>query len=122
MSANTVAAPRVAYPSRTELRLRQAFSVGAPLLVGFLVTLPLLLLLYNSFNTAAPGREVVYGLQNWLRAFNEPTTALALWNSVALGATRTLISLPLAFALAWLIARSDMPGRSALEMFCWIGI
>jgi iron(III) transport system permease protein len=80
------------------------------------------LLLVNSFNIAPPGREAVYGAQNWLRAFSDPTALAALWNTVALGAVRTAISLPLALALTWLIARSDMPGRSWIELLCWLGI
>lgn len=122
MSTTVVTAPTFKAPSRSEIKVRRWLGLGLPLLVGLLVALPLLLLLINSFNTALPGREAVYGLENWLIAFSEPGTVLALWNSVALGGTRTLISIPIAFGLAWLIARTDLPGRSGLELLCWIGI
>jgi iron(III) transport system permease protein len=121
VSATSAVSPAT-QPTRAPLRLQWAFLGAAPLLVGVIVTLPMLLLLANSFNTAAPGREATYGLDNWVRAFSDPTTLSALWNSVALGSVRTVISLPFAIGLAWLIARSDMPGRGAVELLCWLGI
>jgi iron(III) transport system permease protein len=114
-----VARPRI---SRLELRLRRLVVVGGPLLVGLIVALPVVLILLNSFNIAQPGREAVYGAQNWLRAFSDPTALEALWNTIALGVVRTAISLPIALALTWLIARSDMPGRAWIEVLCWLGI
>jgi iron(III) transport system permease protein len=122
VSAATVTAPTFKAQSRSELRIRRLISGSLTLLVGVIVALPLVLLLINSFNASIPGREAVYGVQNWITAFSESSTMLSLWNSVALGATRTLIALPMAFGLAWLIARSDLPGRTGLEMLCWIGI
>ena len=108
--------------ARFELRLRQILVRVGPLLIGLIVALPPVLLLVNSFNVAAPGREAVWGLGNWVAAFADPATLPALWNSVALGFVRTAISLPIAIGFAWLIARSDMPGRSTVELLCWVGI
>ncbi len=103
-------------------RIERVAVGGLPLLVGLLVGLPILALLINSFNTAAIGQPAVYGLGNWQTAFSQPLVWESLWNSVALGLVRTLIALPLAIGFAWLIARTDMPGRSKLEILCWIGI
>lgn len=122
MSATTILAPTPRPTARALPRIGDALVRGAPLLVGGIVALPLVLLLANSFNVAAPGREATYGLDNWVRAFSDPSTLSALWNSVSLGLARTIISLPAALALGWLIARSDMPGRSAIELLCWFGI
>ena len=90
--------------------------------IGIIVALPLVLLLINGFRPLPARRAATYGLENWAVAFADPATLSALWNSVALGAVRTAISLPLAVAVAWLIARSDMPGRGLIEMLCWLGI
>lgn len=97
-------------------------ALGVPFLVVLGVGLPVLLLVINSFNTSRPGRAATYGLENWIAAFSEPGILAALWNSVTLGATRTLISLPIAMGLTWLITRSDLPGRGWLEGLCWLGI
>jgi iron(III) transport system permease protein len=107
---------------RLELRARRLVAVGAPLLVGAIVTLPLLLLLLNSFNLAQPGRDAAYGVSNWIAAFSDPSAVSALWNTVALGAVRTALSLPIALTLTWLVARSDMPGRWLVELLCWLGV
>src|SRR5919199_1304791 len=113
---------RPSHVARLEPRLGDALAVGGPLLLGLLVALPVVLLLVNSFNVAQPGRDAVYGLQNWIRAFSDPVALSALWNTFALGSVRTAISLPLAIGLTWLIARSDLPGRSVLELLCWLGV
>ncbi len=120
MTAPSVAVRLPAY--RGSSRISRRVVGWLPVLVGVVVTLAPLLLLLNSFNVAAPGRPAEYGLQNWIRAFSEPASLTALWNSVALGAVRTTISLPIALALAWLIARSDMPGRTIIELLCWVTI
>ena len=44
---------------------------------AFVTGLPLLFLLGGSFNLAAPGQAALYGVANWARAFNDPTTMRA---------------------------------------------
>lgn len=82
--------------------------------------LPLLFLLAGSFNLAPPGKPAVYGLENWTRAFSDPTTVSALWMSFALSVTRLVPAMALAVVIAWLIARTDMPGGNTIEFFCWL--
>jgi len=93
-----------------------------PLVAGGVVVLPLIWLIVDSFNVAAPGHAAVYGLQNWTVAFRDHSTWVVLWNSISLGVVRTIIALPIALVLTWLIARTDMPGRGAIEMLCWLSI
>ena len=93
-----------------------------PLSVGIILVLPLCMLLVNSFNVAPAGQGYRYGQANWLAAFADQTALGALWNSFALAFTRTAISLPIALALTWLIARSDMPGRNLIEVLAWLSI
>jgi iron(III) transport system permease protein len=82
--------------------------------------LPLAFLLAGSFNLAAPGREAVYGLGNWLRAFHDGATIEALWMSFLLSAVRLVPAMAIAVIFAWLIGRTDMPGGNAIEFFCWL--
>ena len=81
--------------------------------------LPLLSLILGSFNVAPPGKEAVYGLQNWAAAFSDPGTLSALWMSLLLSLTRLLPAMVLAVLVAWLIARTDMPGGDIFESLCW---
>src|SRR5205823_920807 len=75
-----------------------------------------------SFDVAAINQPTTWGLDNWTRAFTEPRTVQALWNSLALGLGRTLVSLPIAIGMAWLISRTDMPHRSLIEAIVWLGV
>jgi iron(III) transport system permease protein len=101
---------------------RRLVSRGLPLLVGVILVLPLLMLLLNSVNVAPAGQAFRYGLGNWQAAVADPSALSALWNSFALSVTRTAISLPVALVLTWLIARTNMPGRGAIEVLAWLSI
>lgn len=94
-----------------ELSLLAFFAVVMGLPIGFL--------LLNSLNVAPPGKEVFYGLENWLRAFSDPGTLSALWMSFLLSFVRLVPAMTLSLIVAWLIARTDMPGGNAVEFLCW---
>jgi len=102
-------------------KLRRLPAVELSVLLFFVTVmgLPILFLLFGSFNIAAPGQPAVYGLGNWLHAFAEPQTLSALWMSFAFSVVRLIPSLALSVTFAWLIARTDMPGGHALEFLCW---
>jgi iron(III) transport system permease protein len=61
-------------------------------------------------------------LGNWQSALADPTALGALLNSFALAIVRTAISVPVALVLTWLVARTDMPGRGAIEVLAWLSI
>jgi iron(III) transport system permease protein len=88
--------------------------------VAFLVLTPLLLLLVGSFQLARPGEAPVYGLAGWRRAFSDPSILQALWNTVSLAVVRQSIALAIGVPLSWLIARTDLPWKKALEFTFWI--
>jgi iron(III) transport system permease protein len=87
---------------------------------GLAMGLPLLFLLTGSFNLSPPGREVVHGLGNWVRAFSDSATVSALWMSFLLSVVRLIPAMILSVGFAWLIARTDMPGGKVIESFCWV--
>jgi len=86
---------------------------------GIVMGLPLLFMLHGSFNIAPPGKEAIYSLQNWIEAFSEPQTLSALWMSFLISSVRILPSISIAVLVAWLIARTDMPGGTTIEFLCW---
>ena len=104
------------------IRLRPIRVAEVSLIAFFAVVtgLPLMFLVVGSFNLAAPGQSAVYGLANWVRAFNDPTTVSALWMSFLLSVARLIPAIIIAVIFAWLIARTDMPGANAIEFFCWM--
>jgi iron(III) transport system permease protein len=112
----------VAAPSNSRFLFRP-IRVAEFSLLAFLAVamgLPLLFLFAGSFNLAPPGKGVVYGLGNWVRAFSDPGTLSALWMSFVLSVVRLIPAMILSVVFAWLIARTDMPGGKLLESFCWI--
>ena len=114
-------APTLALPW-TKFRLRP-FRLAEFLLIvffGVAMGLPLLFLITGSFNMAPPGREAVYGLGNWIRAFSDPGTLSALWMSFLLSVVRLIPAMILAVLFAWLISRTDMPGGKLIESLCWV--
>lgn len=91
----------------------------ALLFFAVVMALPVLFLLAGSFNLAQPGQPSVYGFDNWIRAFSDPKTLSSLWMSFSFSIVRLIPSLLLSVIVAWLIARTDMPGGRAVEALCW---
>jgi iron(III) transport system permease protein len=96
------------------------FAPALFLLVACLVLVPLALMLVASFQLAPPGRPRVYGLDGWQRVFTDPTILEAIGNTVSLAVTRQAIGFAIGLTLAWLIARTDLLGRNALEFLLWV--
>ncbi len=91
-------------------------------LTALFVLYPVLLLLANSFHEGALGQETGWGLANWRAALSQPSLLTALANTLSLALTRQAISLVIAIAIAWLLARTDLPGTSWLEFGFWIAV
>jgi len=87
--------------------------------VAFTVVYPMLLVALQSFQVAAPGEPARWGLEGWRAAFTEPGLRAALVNTLTVTVVRQLISLPLAVLIAWLIARTNLPGRDWIEVGFW---
>jgi iron(III) transport system permease protein len=87
--------------------------------VAFGVLFPVLLVVLESFQVAPPGQPAAYGLDGWRAALSEPGLRAALVNTLTVTLVRQLLSLPLAVLIAWLLARTDVPGRSWLEFAFW---
>src|SRR2546425_2151912 len=87
--------------------------------VAFCVVYPLLLVVLESFQVAPPGQPARYGLDGWRAAFAEPLLRAALLNTFKVTLARQVVSLALAVLIAWLIARTDLPGRNWIEFAFW---
>ena len=102
---------------------RGTFVVAAIILtLGFYLIYPVALILGLSFNTATFFffGERTWGLDNWRIAFSEPRIPLALWNTIWLFLVSTVVTFPLGIWVAWLLARTRMPGSYLLEAIYWI--
>src|SRR5215212_3987573 len=88
--------------------------------VGFLVLYPVLQVCIQSVLVSSPGDAARFGLDGWISLFTEQGMRQAVVNTVGLSVAREVIALPLAIFLAWLIARTDLPGRHYFEFAFWI--
>ena len=108
-------------PLRPAWRVETQSLVGTAVLavVSFAVVYPVLLVVLQSFQTALPGQPARYGLDGWRAALAEPALRSSLWNTLTVTFVRQLLSLPLAVLVAWLLARTDLPGRRGIEFAFW---
>jgi iron(III) transport system permease protein len=61
------------------------------------------------------GDSLALSLQNFVALFNDRRFYQAVGNTVLCGLGATVVSCILGFSLAWVVARTDMPGRSWFE-------
>lgn len=114
-------------PTRGSARALPAFMpdlsvLGATMLllvVSFMVLYPIALLVVNSFRVGPLGQQTAWGLENWAVAFSHPRVLDALWNTLTLAVTRQAIAVFIGVFIAWLLARSNLPGRNWLEVSFW---
>lgn len=97
------------------MSLRAAGLAALLLVLGFLTLYPLGMLLYGSLHSTPPGEAGSFNLAGYGALFTG-ATARVLLNTLAVSFLHTLLSLPLALALAWLLARTDLPAARALEV------
>lgn len=94
--------------------------VSALAAVLFLVVYPIFLVILNSFRVAPPGQPAVFGLGGWRTALSEPGMRSSIYNTLALVLVRQAIAFPIAILVTWIIARTDIPWRGALEFMFWL--
>ena len=112
--------PALIRPRGFSLEFKVVVFAGAILTLGFSVIYPVVLLFVNSFVTTNPPVPAEYGLDAWRFAVSDRGMLIALWNSMVVTFLRQGISFPIAILLAWLIARTNMPGAKWLEFGFWI--
>lgn len=94
--------------------------IGIAAFVGAMLA-PFLVILVNSFVVSDPqGDGVHLGLAGWRGALAQPGIASAILNTVQLGLSAQAIALPVGVLVAWLIGRTDLPGRRGFEFLFWL--
>jgi iron(III) transport system permease protein len=85
------------------------------LVVSFLVLLPLVFLVEESLNIGDPLAfpPVQYGFGNYLAIFEEDINVL--WNTLIIAVMATVMAILIGFTLAWILTRTNVPGRETLE-------
>jgi iron(III) transport system permease protein len=89
-------------------------------IVGVLVLFPILQMIVQSFRTAMPGQSGAWSIEGWRAVFAERALQTAIYNTVALTVVRQVLALVIAVFIAWLLSRTDLPGRHVFEFLFWL--
>lgn len=90
------------------------------LVTGFFVLYPLALLVNGSFIVTGAGGRTGFGFAAWLSAWNQAGMLQSVVNTATRTIATEIISLPLAIVVAWLVARTDLPGKRWIDNFMWV--
>jgi iron(III) transport system permease protein len=90
--------------------------------LGYFLIWPVILLLINSFNTAADWfvEPRNWGLRHWVNAFRRPGLLSSLGNSLLVWSLTVATSFPIGVSIAWILARTKIPFSHTLEFMFWI--
>lgn len=98
---------------RTPL-LPLTFLVGG--LIAFLSLQPTVMLFYGSVSDAPLGRPGKLTLENYRTAYSDPETFEVILNSFVFATGSALLSIVFAAAIAWVVVRTNAPGRRFFEL------
>jgi iron(III) transport system permease protein len=90
-------------------------SLGMGALLCYLVLLPLALVVLSSFRPGGFPLDPGLTLQNYVSAYGDPGFPILFLNTVAFALGASSFALALGIGLAWLVERSDLPGRELLR-------
>ena len=96
--------------------LTNVVMVGTVAIIAYLVLAPIIFLLWSSFRTAlpTPANPGAFTLKNYAFVYTNPTTYRLFFNTAIFVIVCTLMALVIAVGFAWLIERTDIPGKSTL--------
>ena len=88
-------------------------------LAGFVIY-PIFLLVRDAFMVTGKDGSEAFGLTNWTNVWSEPGLVQSIVNTVNRAVVTTFASLPLAILLAWLVTRTDLPGKRLITICAWV--
>ncbi|HEY7556357.1 MAG TPA: iron ABC transporter permease [Candidatus Binatia bacterium] len=126
MSSTTavlIGAKRGAIGIRRQLLTDAVLPWAAMLTVLVLVLVPLVAVLITSFrpqNVLPLDLRPEFTLEYYPRVFANPSTYFLLWNTFKYSLSSIALALPIALFFAWLINRTDLPGRGWLYSLMFV--
>ncbi|MGH7824360.1 MAG: ABC transporter permease [Candidatus Binatia bacterium] len=83
-------------------------------IVVYLTVIPISVMVLGSFQSGLPGTWTPATLENYVRAFSEPSLYSAIFNALIYSIGAGLISFSLGTFLAWLTERTDLPFKGLI--------
>jgi iron(III) transport system permease protein len=102
------------------LRAGPVFCSVVLLVMVLIVVYPMVLLLYSTILVEQPQGPAVLGLDYWLNSWDEAGMAKSIYNTLKRVIFTEIFALPAGVLLAWLVTRTDIPGKKLIDAFCWI--
>ncbi len=101
--------------SRPRFNWQITVTLTVLVIVSFLVLLPMVFLVGESLNTGDPMAfpPTEYGIANYIAMFDEDLHVLT--NTVIIAVMATVMAIFIGFTLAWILTRTNVPGREKLE-------
>jgi iron(III) transport system permease protein len=90
------------------------------LAIGAVTVAPVLYVLISSFDVAPLGAAYRFGINGWREVFSSSRTWSAIFYTFVL-AIRVPIATCVAFVIAWLLVRVEIPGHRLIELAFWFG-
>lgn len=97
------------------LRAETVVTGAASLVMAMLVLLPVGMLLFTSIRVEEFGEPPYFSLKNYTEFVASPRILRSIANTLIVSTGATLVAGFFGIALAWIHARTDMPGRRILE-------
>lgn len=119
MTTAALPAPRIRPLRSTDDLVLVGIVVLGGVFLALALVAPLGALLAKSFQNE---RGAFVGLANYIRYIETPALLGSLWNSLWVAALTTAIVLPLAFAYAYALTRSAMPGKTLFRAIALLPI
>jgi iron(III) transport system permease protein len=85
-------------------------------LAGSLIVTPVIIVIIRSFTTARLGAAVGFTLDNYLRVLHDPKILPMLQNSIVYAGGSAIFGTFLGAILAWIVARTNTPGKTLVEL------
>jgi iron(III) transport system permease protein len=89
-------------------------------LVAMLTLFPIAEIVLQSVQSSSPGEAVSWSLAGWQALIGERGLQTAVWNTLSLAVVRQLLALIVGILVAWLLGRTDVPGRRIFEFLFWL--
>ena len=101
--------------SRPRFNWQIVVTLAVLVIVSFLVLLPMVFLVGESLNTGDPMAfpPTEFGIENYIAMFDEDLHVLT--NTVVIAVMATVMAIFIGFTLAWILTRTNVPGREILE-------
>jgi iron(III) transport system permease protein len=91
------------------MRLRNIFLWAVALTVIYLTVIPIVMVIYGSFQSAAPGSPGVFTLKNYTRALQSPNLYQAVVSSLIFALGGGSLAFAIGCFLAWITERTNTP-------------